>query len=79
MTTTLRGILSVEALCAAQAIDLRGGASCSQSLVGAFDAIRRDVPFMSEDRPIAPDMARVAALIRRGELGTATGLASFFE
>jgi histidine ammonia-lyase len=79
MTTTLRGILSVEALCAAQAIDLRGGASCSQSLVGAFDAIRREVPFMSADRPIAPDMARVAGLIRRGELGTATGLAPFFE
>lgn len=79
MTATLRGILSIEALCAAQAIDLRGGASCSHSLVGAFDAIRRDVPFMSVDRPIAPDMVRVAGLIRSGELGTATGLASFFE
>ncbi|AXF12612.1 histidine ammonia-lyase (plasmid) [Paraburkholderia graminis] len=79
MNDTLRGILSIEALCAAQALDLRGGDCCSPPLKSAFDAIRARVPFMSEDRPIAPDMASIAQSIRSGELVQQTGLASFFS
>ena len=64
MTRTLRGILSIEALCAAQGLDLRGGELYSTRLAPVVKALRSEVPAMNEDRPIAPDMASVAELIR---------------
>lgn len=72
MTSTLRGILSVEALCAVQGLDLRGGNPYSKALSTSIYCIRDQVPAMNEDRPIAPDMATVAELIRSGALSAAT-------
>lgn len=68
MTRTLRGILSIEALCAAQGLDLRGGELYSARLAPVIACIRSKVPAMNVDRPIAPDMASVAELIRSREL-----------
>ncbi|MGI4814505.1 MAG: histidine ammonia-lyase [Janthinobacterium lividum] len=78
MVDTLRGIMSIEALCAAQAVDLRGGQSCSPELATVYNAIRGQAAFMPEDRPIAPDMQAVADIIASGEIVGKTTLASFF-
>lgn len=67
MAATLRGILAIEGLCAAQAIDMRGVDRCGARIRTLAAAIRKQVPFMATDRPVAPDMQIVADLIRSRE------------
>jgi len=74
MVANLRGILSAEALCAAQGLDLRGGVSCNPSLATVAATIRRYVPFMPVDRPVSPDLFAVANLIQTGEIVRGTKL-----
>lgn len=67
-TSNLMDLLSVEFLCAAQALDfhqpLRPGAGTG----AALDLIRTVVPFRDQDRDMYPDLAAVRALIEGGRL-----------
>jgi histidine ammonia-lyase len=64
----LEHVLAVEALAAAQGLDLRGALKSSPPLEAARGAIRRHVPTLERDRPLSPDLARLAAAIGAGEV-----------
>jgi histidine ammonia-lyase len=73
-------VLAVEALCAAQAVDLRveergrqpgrerGQVTPGPAVAAAHARLRRDVPMLVEDRYLAADMAAVERLLAAGEL-----------
>ena len=65
-----REVLAIEALCAAQGIDLLQ-ATTSAALEAARRAIREHVPKLEADRVLAPDIATVRGLIERDVLATA--------
>jgi histidine ammonia-lyase len=61
----LETVLAIELLCACQALDLRGGPSGrGGALVRAI--VREHVPALAADRPPAPDIARIRALVAEG-------------
>ncbi|HEX9775767.1 MAG TPA: histidine ammonia-lyase [Actinomycetota bacterium] len=69
-------VIAIEALCAAQALDLRrrlghGDASelsPSPAARAVCEAIRARVAFLGADRPLSPDIEAVGALVTSGEL-----------
>ncbi|HXH06617.1 MAG TPA: histidine ammonia-lyase [Vicinamibacterales bacterium] len=67
-------VLAVEYLCACQALDLLAPLTTSPPLQAVHAAVRARVPPLDRDRPPAPDLAAVAALIRDGVLERACGL-----
>jgi histidine ammonia-lyase len=64
----VRTVLAIELLCAAQGIDLRRPLTTTKPLEAVHASIRKIVPPMMEDRPLAPDIAAVRALIDSGAL-----------
>ena len=68
------GVIAVEILCACQAIDLRAPLQSSAALMRAHAAVRAHVPTLVDDRPPAPDLAAISALITSGELEYAAGI-----
>ena len=64
----VRTVLAIELLCAAQGLDLRRPLTSTRALEAAHAAIRARVPPMMTDRPIAPDVAAVRALIDDGTI-----------
>lgn len=64
----VRTVLAIELLCAAQGIDLRRPLTTTKPLEAVHAAIRARVPAMMVDRPLAPDIAAVRALIDSGSL-----------
>jgi histidine ammonia-lyase len=64
----VRMVLAIELLCAAQGIDLRRPLTSTRPLEAVHARIRRAVPPMMKDRPLAPDIAAVRALIDDGSL-----------
>ncbi len=69
-----RHVLAVEMLCACQAIDLRAPLTSTPALMGAHAAVRAVVPTLADDRPPAPDIDAIAALIATSALEYATGM-----
>src|SRR5262249_12426371 len=70
-TTLVAQVLGVEALAAAQGLDLRAGAQnlkSSPALEAARGASRARVPKLERDRPLAPDIAALAELVGSGDL-----------
>jgi histidine ammonia-lyase len=63
-----RHVLAVELLCACQAIEMRAPLRTSEPLRRVLARVRAHVPALGEDRPPAPDIAAVAALIASGAL-----------
>lgn len=63
-----RKAVAIEALCAAQAIDLRAPLRPAPPCAAAHALVRRHVPRLEADRYLAPDLAAVEALVRGGEL-----------
>jgi len=61
-------VLAIELLCAAQGIDLRRPLTTTRPLEAIHAAIRTRVPAMMVDRPIAPDVVAMRALIDDGSL-----------
>lgn len=61
-------VLAVEALCAAQALDLRAPLEPSGAAAAVRAQIRGRVPRLEADRPPAPDIAAVASMVASGEL-----------
>lgn len=62
------GVLAIEMLAAAQALDFRKPLSPGKGSKAAYDLIREHVDFMEEDRPLHPDIRKIADLIRSGEI-----------
>jgi len=69
----VRTVLAIELLCAAQGLDLRRPLRTTAPLEAVHAAIRARVPAMMVDRPLAPDIAAVRALIDDGTLLAAAG------
>jgi histidine ammonia-lyase len=74
MITNLEQILGVELLCAAQGIDFRAPLATSETLQRVVSKLREDVATLGEDRYLAPDLARAAALVAGGEIADVAGV-----
>jgi len=61
-------ILGIEALCAAQAIDLLAPLQPGVGTRRAHDLVRRVAPPLDRDRYLAPEIARMAKTVAAGEL-----------
>ena len=64
----VRTVLAIELLCAAQGLDLRRPLTSTKPLEAVHAVIRAKVPPMMVDRPLAPDIAAVRAMIDDGSL-----------
>ncbi|HYX79290.1 MAG TPA: histidine ammonia-lyase [Actinomycetota bacterium] len=64
-------VVAIEALAAAQALDLRAPLEPAAATGAARDAVRERVPFLSEDRELAPDIGAATELVRSGALASA--------
>jgi histidine ammonia-lyase len=73
VVTNTRNVLAIEALAAAQALDILAPLKPSKRAQSALSAIRKVAKMMEHDRSLAPDMARVAEVIARGEIGEVLG------
>jgi histidine ammonia-lyase len=71
-----QAVVGIEALCAAQALDLRAHhghedapeLAPSEASRAVVDAIRARAPFLDADRQLAPDIAAVVDLVRDGSI-----------
>jgi histidine ammonia-lyase len=66
-------VIAVEVLCACQALDLLAPLVTSDPLQRVHRAVRERVPTLIDDRPPAPDLDRIAQMIRSGALEYASG------
>jgi histidine ammonia-lyase len=73
MAANLERIVAIEALTAAQGVELRAPLATGPRLARALAAIRAEVPALSADRVLAGDLERAAALVRTGALVEAAG------
>ncbi|MDQ3991987.1 MAG: histidine ammonia-lyase [Actinomycetota bacterium] len=64
----VRVVLAVEAVCAAQGLDLRRPMEPGPGTGAARDAVRRSIPTLEEDREVAGDIARAVTLLRDGAI-----------
>ena len=74
MIDNLNVILGVEALCAAQGIEFRAPLATSAPLHRVKTRLRHDIPPLTKDRFMAPDLAQAAQLAADGSLTAATSL-----
>ncbi len=72
----VRHALSIEILTAAAGLDQRSPLAPSRGVAAAHAAVRAGVPPLTEDRPLYRDIARVAELVRTGDLRRAAEEAS---
>ena len=75
MNANLQRILGIELLCAAQGIEFRAPLPTSDALQKVVRRVRQDVKTMGDDRFIAPDLEKAAALVASGAIAQSTGLA----
>jgi histidine ammonia-lyase len=68
MLHNLRHILAIELLCACQGIDLLAPLQTGALAKKAYDAVRATSPKVTADRPLAPDINAVAALVAEGAI-----------
>ncbi len=73
MVENLNAILGVELLCAVQGIEFRAPLRTSLPLQGVAARLRTDVPTLTTDRPVAPDIAAAARLVASGAVAEAAG------
>ena len=64
----VRTVLAIEALCAAQALDLRAPLRAGRGADAARAALRRRIPGLAEDRALAPEIAAASEWIAEGHL-----------
>ena len=74
MVGNLNAILGVEAICAAQGLDFRAPLQSSGSLSAVHARLREDIPTLTDDRYMAPDLAAATVLAASGALVDACGL-----
>jgi histidine ammonia-lyase len=63
MLTNLRHTIAIELLCACQGIDLLAPLQTGARAQKAYAAVREKSPKLTDDRPLAPDIEAVTALI----------------
>ncbi|MCI9510846.1 MAG: histidine ammonia-lyase [Oscillibacter sp.] len=68
LVDNLRWMVGMEALYAAQAVDLRGDIRLGKYTQAAYAAIREAIPTMDENRAVSGDLHRAYELIRSGVL-----------
>jgi histidine ammonia-lyase len=68
MLNNLRHILAIELLCACQGIDLLAPLQTGTLAKKAYDAVRAASPKVIADRPLAPDINAVAALVAQAAI-----------
>lgn len=68
IVTNAETVLALEALAAAQALDLRAPLGPGPATRAVHDALRSSVPFFEADREFGPDIADAVALVRTGAL-----------
>lgn len=68
IVTNAEHVLAMEALAAAQALDLREPLVPGAATQAVRDAIRATVPFFQADREFGPDIADAVAMVRSGTL-----------
>jgi histidine ammonia-lyase len=61
-------VASIELLVAAQGVDLRGGRGLGAGTRRIFQAIRRKVSPLSEDRSSHDDIETIRSMVRDGEI-----------
>jgi histidine ammonia-lyase len=66
-------IVAIELLAAAQGCDFHRPMQSSDDLEAARALLRREVPFLQDDRAMAPDIASAARLVREGALAACVG------
>ena len=71
MTGNLAGIIGIEAIVAAQGVELRGPLKSSAPLQAVLARIRADIPALADDRFLAPELARAGGLALGGDLAAA--------
>jgi histidine ammonia-lyase len=64
-------VIAIEAMCAAQGLDLRRPLEPARGTAAARTALRQLIPFLEEDRELATDIAAATSLVREGTLATA--------
>ncbi len=68
-------VIAIEALTAAQGLDLRAPLEPARATAAVRDLIRKVSPHLEEDRPLAPDIEAVRGLVRDGSLLSSTSSA----
>lgn len=68
MNRNLSFIQAIEAMCACEGIEARAPLATSKRLQNVVLRMRRDVSKLGQDRYLAPDIERAAALVRSGAL-----------
>ncbi len=68
MLVNLRNTIAIELLCASQGIDLLAPLQTGPLAKKAYEAVRVNSAKVSEDRPLAPDIEAVSALIEEGAI-----------
>jgi histidine ammonia-lyase len=68
MLRNLRAIIAIELLCAAQGCDFHMPLPSSEALEEVRFLVRRQIPYMEDDRYIAPDIDRAIELVRTGAI-----------
>lgn len=61
-------ILGIEAIHAAQAIDLRTDIHMGKGTKAAYEAIREEIPFLDKDRPLSYDIKKAYDLLKSGKI-----------
>lgn len=68
MVDNLRYIIGMEAMHAAQAIDLRGNPILGKSTEYAYKEIRAEIPFLDKDRNLSKDIKKAYEIIKSNSL-----------
>ena len=68
MLRNLQNIVAIELLCACQGIDLLAPLKTGTLASQAYAAVRMRSPKVTDDRPLAPDIGAVSALVDSGDL-----------
>ena len=79
MNENLSVIIGVELLCAAQGVEFRAPLTTSPILQRLLATVRQAVPPLGEDRYMADDLARAAALVREGHVARACAIRDLLE
>jgi len=62
------GVIAIELLCAAQALDLFTNLKPGEGTLAAYQVIRRQIPHLDSDRILSEDIAAMKALLRSGNI-----------
>ncbi|HVF50871.1 MAG TPA: histidine ammonia-lyase, partial [Pyrinomonadaceae bacterium] len=67
IVANLEHVVAIELLAAAEGLDYRAPLLPGRGVLRAHQAVRAQVPRLTHDRPLAPDIELIAASLRRGD------------